>query len=76
MAPERPVTHGVIVKGEDLLEVSDCIFASIEDVYLIFFTARQQRDGKTSICERQLEKLLQNIVMKAASFKRESLLMI
>lgn len=67
------------VNGRDLLEVSYCIFASIEhtkEIYLSFFNARQQRDGKVSVCEQRLEKLLQSIVIKEASFKKESLLMI
>lgn len=67
------------VNGADSLAVSDCIFASTEhtkEIYLSFFKARQQRDGKVSVCEQRLEKLLQSIVMKEISFKRESLLMI
>jgi len=59
--------------------VSDCIFASTEHtkkIYFSFFSARQQRDRKASVCEQRLEKLLQSIVMKETSFKRESLLMI
>lgn len=41
-----------------------------------FFSVRQQRNRKVAVCEQRLEKLLQSIVMKEASFKRESLLMI
>lgn len=61
------------LNGKDLLEVSDCIFVSTEhtkEIYLSFFKARQQRDGKASVCEQRLEKILQSTVMKEASFKR------
>lgn len=61
------------MSGRDLLEVSGCVFVStehIEEIYLSFFSARQQRNGKASVCEQRLEKLLQSIVMKEASFKR------
>lgn len=56
-----------------------CIFARTEhtkEIYMSFFNARQQKDGKVSVSEQRLEKLLQSIVMKEASFKRVSLLMI
>lgn len=72
-------TFGVSANGGDLLKVSDCCFASTEhtkEIYPSFFNARQRKDGKVSVCEQSLEKLLQSIVMKKASFKKESLLMI
>lgn len=51
--------------------LTGCFLASTDtkEIYLSFFSVRQQRDGKAAVCEQRLEKLLQSIVMKEASLK-------
>lgn len=53
-----------------------CKHRDTREIYLSFFSVRQQKKRRVSVCEQRLEKLLQSTVMKEASLKRKSLLMI